>query len=85
VNAPLARKPKLAHVGFVERLRLAQDVKNYRERPSSTFRWLAVEVHRDGSLGLLGWRRYYRTKILAETWAKSSYAMYAVANVKGFL
>jgi hypothetical protein len=35
--------------------------------------------------GLAGTARYYKTKQLAETWAKATFRLYAVGKVQGFL
>jgi hypothetical protein len=77
---------------FVQLLHEATQAKNYRCAPSSRFRWMAVNIYTGEGLshgavmrGLAGTARYYKTKQLAETWAKATFRLYAVGKVQGFL
>lgn len=74
--------PKKKRPTFVHLLAEAQKPQNWRTKPSSRFRWVAKEVYSDG---MTGWARYYKSKILAETFAKSAFRVYVVGKVQGFL
>jgi hypothetical protein len=67
-----------------ERIAAATDPRNWRTVPSSTFRWLAIEIRREYPEPVPV-KRYYRSKCLAETWAKCNHRMYVVGQVKGFV
>ena len=71
---------------FVQLVAESMDATNYRSTPSSRFRWAASIVYRGGGLAHQDVPpRYYKTKQLAEAYAKANFSMYLVGKVKGFV
>ena len=68
---------------FAQLLDEASQAQSWRSVPSSRFRWMALSILSADIRGMPSSFRYYKTKQLAETWAKATFRMYAVGKVKG--